>query len=597
MSDLDKINFLKGSVRYQRAPEKGIQITLPISGKEKEIDEYQRTLSVNLAELYVRERAKSQIFEPTCKIQLFFSNSYSGVAVNSGNIYNPFNNNLFYLTPEKTKQEQVNSVELIPWPGYPQYNEFNFIRTDLNTIGYTLGAGSHRVLEARYANKYNWNYYMSYAFENDTQRVLSYDFKNGLGPVTWKPEDGLPYIMNQVQFEGKTLWQFTCPMNHNLENNNYVQFSNVSIVDSLGTITKANYIFKIYSFGNGLFNSEERIFNILDIGYFENVANSFSPGKTGFFHRILDINNPVETKSIYYIRKHKIITEPENSILTFTGFEQNAFKSVKRYESKELTPNLLARVSTKEDSQTYNLSFDNPFNINGLLDNHKRPISDFYFTIVNRGYFGYFNPPNIYNKALKVGWEFNVEKEPTLWWERNNPNSDVNLSVQNFSSNGVLFRHNKNFISGDTIDGPFCEWNNLTQKETVLSEVFHKFVFNQSVFSIGSNINNPLGYYYNPFLRLGIRYFSDYIEEGDFYTTEFAPNYAYYSKFKNKLIWRDIYDFGFVDENGGGLDFPFLNNRHYPFDNFIFRIIPEGSNISSLITDIEDPIVDECEQN
>jgi hypothetical protein len=98
-------------------------------------------------------------------------------------------------------------------------------------------------------------------------------------------------------------------------------------------------------------------------------------------------------------------------------------------------------------------------------------------------------------------------------------------------------------------------------------------------------------------LRLGIRYFSDYIEEGDFYTTEFAPNYAYYSKFKNKLIWRDIYDFGFVDENGGGLDFPFLNNRHYPFDNFIFRIIPEGSNISSLITDIEDPIVDECEQN
>jgi hypothetical protein len=61
------------------------------------------------------------------------------------------------------------------------------------------------------------------------------------------------------------------------------------------------------------------------------------------------------------------------------------------------------------------------------------------------------------------------------------------------------------------------------------------------------------------------------------------------------LIWRDLYDYGYVDENGDGLDFPFLNGKHYPFDNFIFRVIPEGSNISAIITEVKDPIIDECE--
>ena len=39
MNDLGKIEFLRGSARYQRAPEKGISVQIPISGKQKEIDE------------------------------------------------------------------------------------------------------------------------------------------------------------------------------------------------------------------------------------------------------------------------------------------------------------------------------------------------------------------------------------------------------------------------------------------------------------------------------------------------------------------------------------------------------------------------------
>jgi hypothetical protein len=39
-----------------------------------------------------------------------------------------------------------------------------------------------------------------------------------------------------------------------------------------------------------------------------------------------------------------------------------------------------------------------------------------------------------------------------------------------------------------------------------------------------------------------------------------------------------------------------MNGRHYPYSNFMFRIIPEGTNISAINTIIvQDPTVDGCE--
>jgi hypothetical protein len=82
------------------------------------------------------------------------------------------------------------------------------------------------------------------------------------------------------------------------------------------------------------------------------------------------------------------------------------------------------------------------------------------------------------------------------------------------------------------------------------------------------------------------------------------PTYAYYSKLSNGFRWRDLYPYGFIDSAGLGVDYPYLNNGHYPFVNTIFRITPETYNIPSNyiggltvpnITDIQDPIIDECE--
>ena len=63
--------------------------------------------------------------------------------------------------------------------------------------------------------------------------------------------------------------------------------------------------------------------------------------------------------SEYYVRRHRLLTNVDDAIMTKAGFEENIFGTVKKYESSGFTPNRTARVSIKEGSQSYTLSFNN----------------------------------------------------------------------------------------------------------------------------------------------------------------------------------------------------------------------------------------------
>jgi hypothetical protein len=211
----------------------------------------------------------------------------------------------------------------------------------------------------------------------------------------------------------------------------------------------------------------------------------------------------------------------------------------------------------------------------------------------------------------KQGYEFNlpldpVTRTPTLWWT--SPNSDTNLitdSYINLASYGTNpagvpynFIYTNTLNSGDTIDGDFCEWNDYEQNERVISNIYHKLTFNQfnfsaSIFVDEENYFYP-GYYYKPLHSIKIRAFSDYIEESEGTNAEDVPNWAYFSQNRNLFIWRDIYTYGYVDSDGIGVDQPFLNGKHHPFKNIIFRLIPEGTNYRDT-TSVADPLIDPCE--
>jgi hypothetical protein len=161
-----------------------------------------------------------------------------------------------------------------------------------------------------------------------------------------------------------------------------------------------------------------------------------------------------------------------------------------------------------------------------------------------------------------------------------------------------VFTYTNNLISGDTIDGDFCEWNDYEQNERVISNIYHKLTFNQFNFSVSifvddENYFNP-GYYYQPLHPIRIRAFSDYIEESETTNVEGIPNWAFFSQNRNLFIWRDIYTYGYIDSDGIGVDQPFLNGKHHPFKNIIFRLIPEGTNYRDT-TSVADPLTDPCE--
>ena len=180
--------------------------------------------------------------------------------------------------------------------------------------------------------------------------------------------------------------------------------------------------------------------------------------------------------------------------------------------------------------------------------------------------------------------------------------SSPNIPTQQYNSNIGIgpFTYISDLTSGDTIDGDFCEWNDYEQTERVISKQVHKITFNQTYFTqnLDTSPTNTFGYYYYPHNSITIKTFSPYVEEGPADVNIVGiPNYAFFSNASNSFRWRDIYPFGYIDNENVGVDYPFTNGKHYPYDNIIFRLFPDnyqgiGQNLGDLIVD---PTTDECE--
>ena len=357
-------------------------------------------------------------------------------------------------------------------------------------------------------------------------------------------------------------------------------------------------LFQVYSLGNGLLDSDEYVFNIYNVGY---TGTTFANGVTGTFKRVINSDNILETKSKYYIREHKILTNLEDCIITKNGFEKNVFNEDRKFEFSSITPNRVSRISQKTSSNSYNITIARDIDLNNVIDNQKRPVSELFLTTINKGYTGYFNEPTN-GVGLKQGWRFNLTNTSNFWWDSTNLNSNTNVLTSSYTlTSGVTktFYYNQNLMSGDTIDGDFCEWNDYEQLERVVSPYYHKIRYNQNVFQITQDVTtNPPGFYYEPHTPMTIRVFSDYVETGDLQFIDGIPNYAYFSNSDQQFRWRDLYGYGFIDNLNRGVDYPFLNFTQYPFKATQFRLIPEGINYNSGLLGVQypvKPLIDGCE--
>ena len=566
----DTIRIVRGKDRYAGAPNTNLELKLEFEQSNRSKIDGERNIIVNLEDRFNLERELSQKYRLVGKITNIFENKISGSTT-----YDGFKNDLFY-------NDSLSSISTGVWKGYPQYKEFSFLRNE--------GIPDHVKFNKKDIGNYNWMLYVTYVSENNESQQMSYTYFDEDTQYThdYVVSEGIPYHIKKIKYNGKNLILFYCAYKHNLNIGDWVKLNTPIQVSE----NRYKEYFEVYRLGDLAYGNEDKVFGIYDYGYSENSFTSFS---SGTIKRVKDINNIEETTSSYYVRVHKTLTEQNNVDITNMGFENTNFPSKEQIERATLTPNGVERVSKKNGTQTVGFSFDKDVDLNGLLDNHGRPITELFITIINRGYMGYFNKP-YNNKTIRIGWEFNFLNEGLDdWWNFTNPYNIDDIPHGNYEKNSKVFYYNEYLSEGHQLKGDICEFNNFDQEEVVLSKMYHKYSFNPTHFNTNDSVTQPAGYSYITHHLVPIKVYSDYVETGDVDKVDLVPDYAYYSEYENQWRWRDIYLHGFIDSDGNGLDIPFFNGCHYPYSSFLFLQTPMIRNNNTSLDVIVQPTSDECE--
>jgi len=564
---VNKYTIIPSNFLYKSASFVDEKISISLDQTSQEITEYDRSQTLSLAQVYDDERQVTDVYRPTFKVTYLYDNTYSGTTD-----YLPFQYNLYYVN-------SISSMTSSIWRGFPQYYEFDILRPPVND--------QHINYKSKSAYTYNWNFYLTYAYNNNYEKKLTYISETG-NNINWIAKDGIPFTITNSTNNGSGVIRFECVASHGLTEGEYVELS---------LSYRNSNIFQVYRLGNGNFGSEEYIFNVMNIGY---TGTTFNNGVTGTFKRVINPDN-METKSKYYVRENKVLTNVDDLIITKAAFEKNVFNEDKKFEYSSITPNKVSRISQKTSSNAYDMTSAYDLDFSNLKDNQKRPISEIFLTAIFKGYSGYFNQPNN-NIGLKQGWEFNITKSANTWWDLNNTDSNTTIPVSGYTkTSGVTktFYYNLNLKADDVIDGDFCEWNDYEQVERVASHYYQKIKYNQNVFQTTNNYStNTPGFYYKSHNPMTIRVFSDYVETGDVEFVEQVPSWSFFSSSDQQFRWRDLYTYGFIDNLGRGVDYPYLNKSQYPFADIVFRLIPEGTNQNLRIQGVNGeikPLIDRCE--
>ena len=574
--------------QFKGSTDRTLSIPVDLSGDRKELIESDRSKNISALEESEKERAESTIYRIGGKITQIFSNSLFG-----STDYNGFKNYLYLINAVDTLEnndvlfnnngERVVDTFNLKWSGYPQYSEFNFIRTDAEN--------PHLNYKPQSASSYNWGCYLSYVFSSDTTQKMSYVDKEISGnTLDFVVSDGIPFTIINTVDNGKNYITFRCGGKHNLTPFQFVELS---------LTYNGTNIFQVTSIGEAGYSNEETTFSIINPGY---TGNTFSNGTVGTLKRIADISNISESRSEYYVRLHKILTNKNGVVINKMGFENAPFTNKQQVEYSALTPNLQQRVSTLDGTQTYSFTLVDDFNINGFTTTQNRPLTDVYLTVINKGYTGWFNKPNPNTgSALQYGWDFNFQTDTVdEWWSTNNIDSYSNISVgqYNIVENGItyVFYYNNELKNGDTLVGDFCEFNKMEQLEYVISECNHKLTFNDSLYQIDSYQNDiPEGYFYKPHHQIKLRAYSESISTDQNVSGIVRPTWAYYSVNQQVWLWREILAPGVLELGNNGVNFPFLNGAHYPFQQTMFLLSTPFKNINQSVIDTESPTTDDCE--
>jgi hypothetical protein len=541
----EKKEIILPSKRYANADEQELSVKLNLETSESLLRIGDKDIILDVAKLYNDERNRSVNYKIFGKMNMVFRNMYSG------------NTEYDYL---KERLYLVGDGSNNNFTGYIPYNEFAFLRRDvyrqITTIptGTTLGGeynpttsytGSreHTTITTMSAPYQNWNIYLTYAFDSDSQYPMKYSLSGGT-TFDFTAADGIPFRVT----ENNKAYTLTSPVPHGMTDSEYIIINN-----------KPYYV---NSTGNQIYESEKYVV-ILNKSQFESA--DLITDLVVFGKRCLDRNNLTGTTSTYYVRKHKTLTNVNGYILDNVGFENPIFEHERKLlveNSKGINDVLVER----NRPEAVLFDFKEPLVLSGLTNNLGFTPTEVYITTIYRNGNGYFDYPP------KVGYKFNFHDNWTDEHFDGDTSKETNIDSSSFTNSGYTFTTGEPLSIGTELIGSFVEYNKKELKERVISETFHKIYNPTDIFDYGQTDNeiysgatetNPIGLYYQAHHTVKLRELSPYLETAKTNQIYNLPENTVYDSDENVWRWRDLYTHGYIDPDGFGTNYPYVNNIHY----------------------------------
>ena len=571
---MEKKKIILPTKRFFKAEEEDLIVRINLDETEALLRQGDRDIVLDIATQFETERQESNNYKVHGKLKMIFRNLYSGTTS-----FNPLLRKL-YLPDEYGIAK-----------GFLPYNEFAFLRndvvrevntptegSDLTTFSQQLTLSEipeHTLVTPITAPYQNWNIYMTYVYGQDSDFKIDYTL-TGNTVYSATAKDGIPFRV----IDNGTSYSFVSPVEHGISSGEHITISTTgnTFYVPLGTgytttTSLSGRTFYVDSLGNSTHNSEKYVLNILKSEFFSGTIL----GNVIFGKRCIDKNNINDTTSEYYVHKHKTLTNVSDYILDKAGFENSIWED----EKKILFENALGDndvIVERNRMESLIYDFKNPLTLTGITNNLGYTPTDVYVTVIFKNGNGYFNYPP------KVGYKHNFHN---TWIDRQfngNTSIETGITTTTISSNstGYTFTGGTALPIGTVLTGAFVEYNNSEMKERIVSESFHKFtarvdLFNheQTVSTInfsGVTSTNPSGLYYQPHYRVKLRQLSTYIETSNTDDIYNLPENCKYFPNEGLWKWKDVYDPGFIDLDGNGVDYPFINNIHYVKNDINFYL-------------------------
>lgn len=352
----------------------------------------------------------------------------------------------------------------------------------------------------------------------------------------------------------------------NLENPNYDIYN------------QFNY-YIVYPFNYKLIDSNNNYFQIqykkitvnndiklLDCSYSTDIYN------TKIYNYILNEDLSIKDKFTYLEKYEKQIPltdlylyiEPKN----YSSIKERVFKNFNTYNKSFSGLTIGFNNITSITSTLLNIIKPSEFPIPEFTKFYEKKIITFF---------------NLFNLEISQN-NFQILKEFLINYLDTSDNrffDKVDFSKENEILNGEVYFFNEDDYTFSLVQEQYYSIKNKIQDDIINSNLYKSF----TTTIVNNKINTEFEFKYKPFYQLNIRKFSNYLET--IYISginnTIIPEYSI--KNETYYIWRDLLDIGYIEqdeEDINGVDYPYINQKHYLYNNINIQMLPDLSDRNTI---------------